>query len=318
MQKRNSFLICLFTLFLIFNLSTIIAADEETLARQAEQAGQYREALTYYVKALQSASEGSSKDQELREKIIKLVQKIQPPPAVPEETIKFEGRAEAAVRNARTPEDYLDAAKEYRKALLLAPWVASYYFNLGVVLEKAGKPDEAIKSLRLYLLAAPNAPDVREVQKRIAGLDYEMERQAKAIEKKPERGFNGIWRYYEARGKKEWQITVSGSKLIASCIRFIHDSNKDYNTCYWVNDFSDFSGTVNGNEFTGTWNTHFVPSGQKLFNALPGLPSRELSIRGHLSSDGNELAIEFLQDWIVNGRWENRESWVKRILIRVE
>ena len=134
-----------------------------------------QEILNQYISDLQK----NPNDNALREKIIKLAQQLQPPPVVPEETIKYEGRAEAAVRNAKTPEDYLDASKEYRKALLLAPWAASYYFNLGVVLEKAGKPDEAIKSLRLYLLAAPNAQDTREVQKRIAGLEYESEKQAK-------------------------------------------------------------------------------------------------------------------------------------------
>jgi len=135
----------------------------------------FQETLNQYISDLQK----NPNDNALREKIIRYVQTMSPAPIVPEETVKYEGRAEAAVRNAKTPQDYLDASKEYSKALLLAPWVASYYFNLGVVLEKAGKPDEAIKSLRLYLLAAPNAQDTREVQKRIAGLEYESEKQAK-------------------------------------------------------------------------------------------------------------------------------------------
>jgi tetratricopeptide (TPR) repeat protein len=207
----------------IINFSAL-AADEETLAKQAEQEGKYREVLKHYVLALQTTSDGSSKDQELREKIIKLSQKIQPPPAVPEEVTKYEGRAEAAVRNAKTPEDYLDASKEYKKALLLAPWVASYYFNLGVMLEKAGNPNEAIKSLRLYLLAAPNAPDVRGVQKRIAGLEYEIEKQAKTKAQPTHQipDISGVWsRTKDGKWLETIELRITGRTIERRNIRSI-------------------------------------------------------------------------------------------------
>jgi len=73
----------------------------------AEMAGKFREALSHYVTGLQSAPEGSAKEQELREKIIKLAQKIQPPPAVPEEVQKHLGRGKAAVEIAKKSEDLL-------------------------------------------------------------------------------------------------------------------------------------------------------------------------------------------------------------------
>lgn len=63
-----------------FSISPAFAVDEEALAQQAEQEGKLRKAMTHYVVALQSVSVGSSHDQQLREKILKLVQKIQPPP----------------------------------------------------------------------------------------------------------------------------------------------------------------------------------------------------------------------------------------------
>jgi tetratricopeptide (TPR) repeat protein len=137
----------------------------------AEIAGKFREALMDYVAALQAAPEGSNGEQRLREKIIMLVQKVQPPPAVPEEVCKYEERAEAVFRNAKTPSDFLDAANEYKKAIRVAPWVARYYFNLGIVLEKADKQEEAIKNLKIYLEAAPNAKDARDVKNKIAGLE---------------------------------------------------------------------------------------------------------------------------------------------------
>src|SRR3990172_1706101 len=87
---RRSFLAVLMLIsFIVLCPLSSLAADEESIGQQAEQAGKLREALTHYVSALQSASEGGSKDQQLREKIITLVQKLTPPPAVPEEAVKY-------------------------------------------------------------------------------------------------------------------------------------------------------------------------------------------------------------------------------------
>jgi tetratricopeptide (TPR) repeat protein len=151
--------------------------DEESLARQAEQAGRLREALTHYVTALQTATEGSDADQRLREKIIAVVLTLRPPPAKPEEVENFMGRGRAAVEIAKTPDDFRRAAAEFQKALMVAPWLPNGYFNLGVVQDRAGQYSDAIRSFKLYLLAAPAAADASEVRERIAGLEYKIERQ---------------------------------------------------------------------------------------------------------------------------------------------
>lgn len=134
-----------------------------------------QETLTQYISDLQK----KTNDYALREKIIKHVQTMSPAPAIPLEAEKYEGRAEFAIRSAKTEADFLDAAREYEKALLVAPWVPSNYFNQGIAFEKAGKPKEAMQSFEFYLLAAPNAQDAREVRKRIAGLEYAMEKSSK-------------------------------------------------------------------------------------------------------------------------------------------
>ena len=43
----------------------------------------------------------------------------------------------------------------------------------------AGKLKEAKQSFELYLLAAPNAQDARDIRKRIAGLEYATEKAAR-------------------------------------------------------------------------------------------------------------------------------------------
>lgn len=240
-------------LLLIGFISTPVLADEESLASQAEEAGKLRQALTHYVEALQSTYEGSSKDQRLREKIIKLAQKIQPPPAVPDEVINYEGRAEAAVRYAKKPDDYLDAAKEYKKALRLAPWVASYYFNLGVVLEKAGKPKDAIYNLKLYLLAAPDAHDAREVKKKIAGLEYEIEKKTRATEKTE--ALSGRWY------ARDW----NGNDLRIENNKFVFYSPKPSRSGEWGNHSQRASVSIQGNSFqsivSDTTNCRYIYNG---------------------------------------------------------
>lgn len=183
MRKKPSqaFALLVLSLLVFFGVPNrqfdVKAQDKETLGQQAEQAGKLREAVTHYIAALQVAPEGSEADQRLREKIIALVQKINPPPAVPDSAVQFMGRGKAAVEIAKDPEDFKKAAEEFQKALRLAPWLANGYFNLGIVQDKAGQYAEAIRSFKLYLLAAPSTPDADEVRTKIAGLEYKIERQ---------------------------------------------------------------------------------------------------------------------------------------------
>jgi len=139
----------------------------------------------------------------LREKIIRLVLVMDPKPSVPAEAERYGNRAEFAVRDAKSPGDLADAAKEYEKALLIAPWVAAYYFNCGVIQERASLQEQAIRSYKLYLLAAPDAQDAKDVRKRIDGLEYLVEKAAKEkteakaaveVEAKP-RSLEGTWEY---------------------------------------------------------------------------------------------------------------------------
>lgn len=148
------------------------SADELSDAQAAEKAGQYARALQLYTAALGKTAPGSGEEQAAIEQAIGAARKVKPAPKAPDAAIPFEGRAEAIAKRARSPADFAKAADEYRQALRVAPWVSSYAFNAGVLLEKAERPAEAAAYLKLYLLAAPDAPDARDVQKKIAGLEY--------------------------------------------------------------------------------------------------------------------------------------------------
>ncbi|MCX5795518.1 MAG: hypothetical protein NTY77_08510 [Elusimicrobia bacterium] len=125
------------------------------------------------------------RDKDLRERIIKQALATTPAPPVPGEVYELEGRAAAAFKDAKTPQDYLDAVNSLAQALLLAPWVSNDYLSLADAQEKAGQDLDAAASLGLYLVAAPQARDANEVRRRIGALKYRAE---KAAAPRPPRG----------------------------------------------------------------------------------------------------------------------------------
>lgn len=128
------------------------------------------------LKQLTAQLQSNPSDTALREKIIKLAQALKPAPAIPQESERFDGRGEYAFKSAKTVADYLLAAQEFEKASNAAPWIASHYYNLGTAYEKAQRPNEAKRNFELYLLAAPDAQDAREVRRRISGLEFAIEK----------------------------------------------------------------------------------------------------------------------------------------------
>jgi tetratricopeptide (TPR) repeat protein len=157
MKSTNKLIIIIFT-FLALAASAYAQTPREQLKQMVEQ--------------LQK----TPNDNALREKIIKLAAGIKPAPMAPAEAERLDGRAQYAFKNAKSEADMLDAAREYLRAVEAAPWIADYYFNLCTILEKANRPAEAIRACKFYLIAAPAAQDAGDARKRVAGLEYAVER----------------------------------------------------------------------------------------------------------------------------------------------
>lgn len=122
-----------------------------------------------------AALRNSPDDQGLREQIITAATAIDPQPAIPEGARRHFVRATTIQKDARNEADAELAAREYREALLLAPWWGDAYFNLGVAAQTANLFDEAIRAFRLYLLTEPSAEDAREAQDRIYAVEAKRE-----------------------------------------------------------------------------------------------------------------------------------------------
>jgi tetratricopeptide (TPR) repeat protein len=164
-------LVLMFAVALSSN-AQVVPSGRETAGLAAEQAGQLHQALDDYVAALQALPDPppADSDRRLREHIIKLALKLDPPPAVPDEAQQRITNGEATAKTAKIPKDVSAAIPEFQHALRLAPWLPAGYFDLGQAQEKLRDYPAAIRSFEFYLLAAPTAQDADSVQKRIIDL----------------------------------------------------------------------------------------------------------------------------------------------------
>jgi tetratricopeptide (TPR) repeat protein len=151
---------------------------EQSAGDAANRAGHLREALQHYLMALRGLPKYPlvEIDQPLREKIVKIVASIDPPPSIPEDAQRHAAYANIALQQAGGPSggasDLDNCIDEWEEALRLAPWWAEAYYNLGLALEKRERYAEAARNLQFYLHAAPKAKDADTVQERIYELQY--------------------------------------------------------------------------------------------------------------------------------------------------
>ena len=168
-------------------------------------------------------------DNALRERIIKLGAGIKPAPALPDTAVTFEGRAQFAFRSAKSEGDFLAAAQEYEKAVAAAPWVPGYYSDLCTIYEKAGKFADAKRHCGFFLIGLTDPAQVTDVKRRIAGLEYGIEKanspQTEKAAKPAGPDYSGAWidKKYDPRlvimdiekDRDGWIIRYAGNEIIS-------------------------------------------------------------------------------------------------------
>lgn len=129
----------------------------------------------------------------------------------PEDARRHVVRGAAAIEIAKNMDDLALAADEFRQATEIAPAMAEAWYNLGAVLAKTGKIDEAIASYRRYLTLSPSAADAQKVSDEIIKLEYRQEQKIK------EQASSGIW--VESDGTP-YRLQINGNKwLLSTTIR---------------------------------------------------------------------------------------------------
>jgi len=139
-----------------------------------------RELLARYVVELQTAPD----DQALRERIIRLERTLTPSPVISGEAQRFFARAtifqqEAKDIRGRVPlamSAYAFAIAAYKDALLVAPWWPEAYYGLSTSLQGAGRYDEAVAALNLYIVTGPNAAGASAAADRLCTIAAHVQR----------------------------------------------------------------------------------------------------------------------------------------------
>lgn len=268
-------------------------------APAASQSGNPNAAFDKAMAEVTKTQTNSAAEATAMEKAIAAARALKPAPAVPDATIAFEGRAEAAAKAAKDKSGFKAAADEFGKAVRIAPWVPAYHFNRGVLLEKAEDYAAAKRSLELYLKASPDAPDAREVKKKIAGLDYLASRPktappaaAAAVSPKPAapagpriaaNSLAGLWKIEWSTGRDRdgnfWRDVfelqpVGGNRVT---LRFVRSEGGG-----GVSFYSEISLTLNGLRAEGdrTWRNGNAPE----------------HMSGAVSADGRSIFVKSTRD----------------------
>ncbi len=136
------------------------ARDPEGVGQTAEAAGRFQDAFLAYLSAIQSLPDppAAADDQRLREKIIKVVQKLEPKPTVPEEAKSRLAKADVLLDSgdgASAEAAAGQAVTELRKAVRIAPWWPDVIVKLATTLQRSGRFEDALVNLNLYQLADP-------------------------------------------------------------------------------------------------------------------------------------------------------------------
>jgi tetratricopeptide (TPR) repeat protein len=145
------------------------------IALQANQAGA---ALEQYIRAfsdLPPKFPPPDLKQRVQERIVKAAGRMNPPAPIPEEASRHFAYALAAIDEGKNTHDLSkldDAISQLEKTLQIAPWATQAYYNLGYVFEMRERYADSLRNFKLYLLAAPNAPDADAVQQKIYQLEY--------------------------------------------------------------------------------------------------------------------------------------------------
>ena len=166
-----------------------------------------QETLNQYLSELQN----NPNDYALREKIIRHVQTMKPAPAIPEEARRHYVKGRALSEDAKQPSEFADAAGEFQKALLVAPWWGEAYLLMGIALEAAQRYDDATTSLKLSMSANQSEELRRKTQDEIYKIEAKAERAAKkTLEDRQKQQDNAETKKYNEQ--EDWLKKLDGAR----------------------------------------------------------------------------------------------------------
>lgn len=241
-------------------LITLLPAQAQTLSAQ--------DSLNQYISDLRK----NPNDNELREKIIRHVQMMSPAPSIPEQAREHFVMATTFQKEAKDNKGYELAIKEYKAALVIAPWWPEAYSNLGIVQKLAGQYDDSIQTLTLYLLTKPT--DARNAQDEIYKIKaVKRMSEQELVEKEKKQAivdFSGVWEPQPAVTCWQYRFSANGNRLIITT--FCPGQSEPEDLYGWV--------TLNGRDFQGEVSTATNRMGGRWWGGI---------IRGVISEDNRSI-----------------------------
>ena len=150
-------------------LKPFVASKKESASALKAQ-GRHKEALKELSEALKVADD--SELQDIQETLFSMIRRNPLLSEVPEDARKYALRSEFLIKEG----NFEQAATELKKAIQIAPYAPQLYFNSALNNAELKKYPEAIRSMKIYLKAAPDAPNSRAAKDKIIEWEFMMEK----------------------------------------------------------------------------------------------------------------------------------------------
>ena len=148
-----------------------IVKEHRDQAKSLESKGQYKEALSELSEALKMADDTEA--QAIQESISSMMRRNPSLAEMPEDARKYALRGEMLAKEG----NFEQAATEFKKAIQIAPYAARLYYNSALVNAELKKYPEAIRHMKIYLKAAPDAPNASAAKDEIIKWEVMMEKE---------------------------------------------------------------------------------------------------------------------------------------------
>ena len=143
-------------------------------AKTLEAEGRYADSLREHEGALRLARDEQDAAA-LRAALFAAAGRLPTPPELPEEARRHVVRGEVLIKDG----DLKGALPEFARAIRMAPYIPRLYYNAALLNGQLRRYDEAIRLMRIYLEAAPEAPDARTARDEIIRWELQAERRGK-------------------------------------------------------------------------------------------------------------------------------------------
>lgn len=144
--------------------------DHLATAKRLDAQGKYAESLPEYAQALSYAA-NEQEASTLRAALFAASSRLPTPPELPDDARRHVVRGELLLKQGM-----LDRSlAEFNEALRIAPYIPKLYYNTALIHGQMKQYSRAIRLMRLYLQAAPEAPDARAAQDEITKWELQQE-----------------------------------------------------------------------------------------------------------------------------------------------